>query len=90
MSPLFTVGKVRVLPGAKSVYMDGISSWFVNTFRTMYATNLILLMLMCPFVWLDAIYYKVRKQGHYQSRAVYNRSGLKPDRPQGGPGAVSR
>ena len=24
-----------------------------------------------PFVWLDAIHYKVRAQGHYQSRAVY-------------------
>ncbi len=29
-----------------------------------------------PFVWLDAIHYKVRAQGHYQSRAVYTVLGL--------------
>jgi len=29
-----------------------------------------------PFVWLDAIHYKVRTQGHYQSRAVYTVLGL--------------
>ncbi len=29
-----------------------------------------------PFVWLDAIHYKVRVQGHYQSRAVYTVLGL--------------
>ena len=29
-----------------------------------------------PFVWLDAIHYKVRADGHYQSRAVYTVLGL--------------
>jgi len=29
-----------------------------------------------PFVWLDAIHYKVRAQGHYQNRAVYTVLGL--------------
>lgn len=29
-----------------------------------------------PFVWLDAIHYKVRVDGHYQSRAVYTVLGL--------------
>jgi transposase-like protein len=29
-----------------------------------------------PFVWLDAIHYKVRRQGHYESRAVYTVLGL--------------
>jgi len=29
-----------------------------------------------PFVWLDAIHYKVRTQGRYQSRAVYTVLGL--------------
>lgn len=29
-----------------------------------------------PFVWLDAIHYKVRAQGRYQSRAVYTVLGL--------------
>ncbi len=29
-----------------------------------------------PFVWLDAIHYKVKAQGHYQSRAVYTVLGL--------------
>jgi len=29
-----------------------------------------------PFVWLDAIHYKVRAQGHYESRAVYTVLGL--------------
>ncbi len=29
-----------------------------------------------PFVWLDAIHYKVRTQGHYESRAVYTILGL--------------
>jgi putative transposase len=29
-----------------------------------------------PFVWLDAIHYKARAQGHYQSRAVYTVLGL--------------
>jgi len=29
-----------------------------------------------PFVWLDAIHYKVRVEGHYQSRAVYTVLGL--------------
>ena len=29
-----------------------------------------------PFVWLDAIHYKVRIQGHYESRAVYTVLGL--------------
>jgi len=29
-----------------------------------------------PFVWLDAIHYKVKTQGHYQSRAVYTVLGL--------------
>jgi len=29
-----------------------------------------------PFMWLDAIHYKVRVQGHYQSRAVYTVLGL--------------
>ena len=29
-----------------------------------------------PFVWLDAIHYKVRAQGHYQGRAVYTVLGL--------------
>ncbi|WP_154236119.1 IS256 family transposase, partial [Yersinia enterocolitica] len=24
-----------------------------------------------PFVWLDAIHYKIREDGHYQSKAVY-------------------
>lgn len=26
---------------------------------------------MYPFVWMDAIHYKVRQDGHYQTRAVY-------------------
>ncbi|MCP3669242.1 MAG: hypothetical protein GY814_02170 [Gammaproteobacteria bacterium] len=30
-----------------------------------------------PFVWLDAIHYKVRAQGHYQSRAIYTVSAPK-------------
>jgi transposase-like protein len=42
-----------------------------------------------PFVWLDAIHYKVRAQGHYQSRAVYTVAGLKPKGSQGGAGPVS-
>lgn len=29
-----------------------------------------------PFVWLDAIHYKVRNQGRYESRAVYTVLGL--------------
>ena len=29
-----------------------------------------------PFVWLDAIHYKVRADGHYQNRAVYTILGL--------------
>ncbi len=29
-----------------------------------------------PFVWLDAIHYKVRTQGRYQNRAVYTVPGL--------------
>jgi len=29
-----------------------------------------------PFVWLDAIHYKVRAQGHYETRAVYTVLGL--------------
>ncbi len=29
-----------------------------------------------PFVWLDAIHYKVRAQGRYQNRAVYTVLGL--------------
>ena len=29
-----------------------------------------------PFVWLDAIHYKVRADGHYQHRAVYTVLGL--------------
>lgn len=29
-----------------------------------------------PFVWLDAIHYKIRAQGHYESRAVYTVLGL--------------
>jgi len=29
-----------------------------------------------PFVWLDAIHYKVRADGHYQNRAVYTVLGL--------------
>jgi putative transposase len=29
-----------------------------------------------PFVWLDAIHYKVRAQGHYESRAIYTVLGL--------------
>ena len=29
-----------------------------------------------PFVWLDAIHYKVRANGHYESRAVYTVLGL--------------
>ncbi len=29
-----------------------------------------------PFIWLDAIHYKVRAQGHYESRAVYTVLGL--------------
>ncbi len=32
-----------------------------------------------PFVWLDAIHYKVRAQGHYESRAVYTVLGLNLD-----------
>ncbi len=32
-----------------------------------------------PFVWLDAIHYKVRAQGHYESRAVYTILGLNLD-----------
>jgi len=32
-----------------------------------------------PFVWLDAIHYKVRAQGRYQSRAVYTVLGLNLD-----------
>ena len=32
-----------------------------------------------PFVWLDAIHYKVRAQGHYESRAVYTVLGLDLD-----------
>ncbi len=33
----------------------------------------------CPFAWLDAIHYKVRVQGHYESRAVYTVLGLNLD-----------
>jgi putative transposase len=32
-----------------------------------------------PFVWLDAIHYKVRAQGHYENRAVYTILGLNLD-----------
>ena len=32
-----------------------------------------------PFVWLDAIHYKVRAQGQYESRAVYTVLGLDLD-----------
>ncbi|MBL4580188.1 MAG: IS256 family transposase [Gammaproteobacteria bacterium] len=32
-----------------------------------------------PFVWLDAIHYKVRAQGHYESRAIYTVLGLNLD-----------
>lgn len=32
-----------------------------------------------PFVWLDAIHYKVRMQGHYENRAVYTVLGLNLD-----------
>ena len=29
-----------------------------------------------PFIWLDAIHYKVRARGHYESRAIYTVLGL--------------
>ena len=29
-----------------------------------------------PFVWLDAIHYKVRIHGHYENRAVYTVLGI--------------
>jgi len=32
-----------------------------------------------PFVWLDAIHYKVREDGHYRSKAIYTVLGLKID-----------
>jgi len=32
-----------------------------------------------PFIWLDAIHYKVRAQGHYESRAIYTVLGLNLD-----------
>lgn len=45
--------------------IDTVKAWQQRPLDTHY-----------PFVWLDAIHYKVRAQGHYQSRAVYTVLGL--------------
>ncbi len=37
------------------------------------------LQSLYPFVWLDAIHYKVREDGHYRSKAIYTVLGLKID-----------
>jgi transposase-like protein len=45
--------------------VDRVKKWQQRPLETHY-----------PFVWLDAIHYKVRANGHYQSRAVYTVLGL--------------
>lgn len=45
--------------------IDTVKAWQQRPLDTHY-----------PFVWLDAIHYKVRHQGRYQSRAVYTVLGL--------------
>jgi transposase-like protein len=45
--------------------IDRVKEWRERPLETHY-----------PFVWLDAIHYKVRADGHYRSRAVYTVLGL--------------
>ena len=45
--------------------IDRVKEWRERPLETHY-----------PFVWLDAIHYKVRADGHYQSRAIYTVLGL--------------
>jgi len=37
------------------------------------------LQAMCPFVWPDAIHYKIKEDGHYISKAVYTILGVNMD-----------
>jgi transposase-like protein len=45
--------------------IDEVQAWQQRTLDLLY-----------PFVWLDAIHYKVRAEGRYESRAVYTVLGL--------------
>ncbi len=45
--------------------IDRVKEWRERPLETYY-----------PFVWLDAIHYKVRTGGHYEARAVYTVLGL--------------
>ena len=45
--------------------IDEVKAWQQRTLDLLY-----------PFVWLDAIHYKVRNEGRYESRAVYTVLGL--------------
>jgi len=45
--------------------VDRVKEWQQRPLETHY-----------PFVWLDAIHYKVRADGHYEARAVYTVLGL--------------
>ncbi|VEA06127.1 Transposase for insertion sequence element ISRM3 [Salmonella enterica subsp. enterica serovar Sanjuan] len=42
-----------------------------------------------PFVWLDAIHYKIREDGRYQSKAVYTVLALNLEGQKGSSGPVS-
>ena len=45
--------------------IDTVKAWQERPLDSLY-----------PFIWLDAIHYKVKKDGHYESRAVYTVLGL--------------
>ena len=40
--------------------LDAVKAWQARPLETLY-----------PFVWLDAIHYKIRDKGRYQNKAIY-------------------
>jgi len=48
--------------------IDGVKQWQQRPLESHY-----------PFVWLDAIHYKVKDQGRYANKAIYTVLGLKMD-----------
>jgi len=48
--------------------IDEVKAWQARPLDSLY-----------PFVWLDAIHYKIRDKGRYQSKAVYTVLGLNMD-----------
>ena len=48
--------------------IDGVKQWQQRPLESHY-----------PFVWLDAIHYKVKDQGRYANKAIYTVLGLKVD-----------